>query len=745
MSLAIVPAALATGCATAQGPSGPQWPDSEVTPQSPPEDLDQKPGSTVLRRGSDGHLYAVGGLPDDVETGSPFLARYSGDWPLQDVSRPPLAAGRVVRLNDKTALVHLSYQMPDSEIADLEVTFEKSLDAEAVGKGISRVTKLADNAPKATLSFGRDPGVQSGDIYGLFAPGSSVDKPVDVQLSRRFKGICIVESTSDGQATCGLRSTWPSPTGTIQKGDQAIFLQHTFQKSPRSSVVRVGQIAGSENGAAARDALVNAFKGVAGDQPNAKISIETAEHTAKATRNDFHRVESEVEYPGKPSMFVGAEITERDGEKHLVVNYTGVGPVTGPGMVAAPPTGGVDVGPVDELSAEKLRPFAHVVWSALLVYRGDTAYALDYLHELLSTPQLEGPLRWHARDQYAMRWGALGNYAEAMWLVQQDRAIARADDDREARLNAFGTLVRLYDFAGLSENSVEAAREYLDAQKRHKPDTRWLSAVGMLAELQAANGNFEQAQSTVDTLTEACPDGCSGDLFSYLTNIWWSVPADADTQLAGRLLSRITELAQSSGGQRLAASRLYQGVSAMREESYDQALIGFLESARLYKKVGYKEGVARAKYFEMIAEIQREKNQNAFEAGKKALELRRKLRDFEGVARVYQRMSTLFSNIDFSKRPGPYLRSARSILTNGYKSQRARGSWGKAGESLYTLGAFLFKFGQHKSAESLFRKAAGFAISATRFDIAAMCHLHLAMVARRNKDQQTFRDEIERA
>ncbi len=736
----------AVGCAGTPGPSGDQWPSVEVTPDTPPETLDQQADTTILRRADNGFLYAVGGVPRDLDPGTPFFARYSGDWPLENAPRPPQAAGRVVeRLNDRTALVHLSYRLPEADLPDLEVTWEESITAEQTGKGLAAVSGIGgEDARSVQLSLGREAGVAAGDVYAIVADGAQIDRPRDAQLSHRLKSICVVEATSDKSATCQLRSSWRQDQVSVESGDDAIFFEHTLDEAPRKGVVRIGRVSGADGDSKAREKVVEVFESLTESQPNAHIETETADQRAEATRKDFHRLESEIDYDDRSQMFVGLELVERDGQHHLVVNYTGVGPVTGPGMVAAPPTGGVDLGPVADLSGRDLRPFAHVVWSTLLVYRGETAYALDYLHGLLSMPQLDGPLRWHARDQYAMRWGALDNYQEALWLVHQDQAVARAETNRKARLNAEGTLVRLYDFVGLSDRAVEAARSYLDAYEEAKPETEWLSAIGMLAEMQSATGRIEDAESTVERLVEACPDGCGGDLFSYLSNVWWSIPNDADTDLGTRLLERLTALAGEDDRQ-LAAARLYQGVGGLRDESYEQALIAFLEAARLYEKIGFKNGVARAKYFEMLAQMQRDKNQKAYEAGERALELRRKLRDFDGITRVYDRMSSLFANIDFSQRPGPYLRSARSILTDGYEAQRAAGRYGKAGQTLYTLGGFLFKFGQHESAVSLFRKSIGYSVSATRFDVAAMAHLHLAMIAHRQEDQQTFDRHIDRA
>ena len=744
----LIALALLAGCASTPKEAKTRWPSADVVPREQPSELDTEAATSLLRRGPEGYLYVVGGVPKKAKPGTPFIARYSGDWPLQDMARPPLAAGRIVRqLNNDVALVHLTYRMPETDIAGLEVTWEKSITADPIGKGLGYVSKSrSGDESTITLAVGRDPGVQPGDIYGLLSSPSEIDKPADVQLSRRFKGICVVEEAAERTARCQLRSADPEGAIRVRKGDPAVFLEHVMEKEPRTGVVQIGAVTGDGGSAGElQTTITEAFGAVLSDQSNANIRVSAVDTETEASRPDFHRVESKVEYSGYAQMFVGAEVVERNGVDHLIVNYTGIGPATGPGMIAAPPTGGVDLGRVDDLSEDAIRPFAGVVLSALLVYRGETAYALEYLHRLLSSPALKGPLRWHSRDQYAMRWGALGNDEEAMWLVDQDVAIAEKQEDRAARLNALGTRVRLYDFVGLTDRAVRAARAYLQEQESAKPGTEWLSALSMYAELQTAAGDFEKAGANVDKLVDACPEGCGGDLFAYLSSVWWTAPPDEGREFGKRILAKLTELGKAERGRSLAAVRLYQGVSAMREEEYDQALIAFLESGRIYEKLGVKEGLGRAHYFEMLAQLQREKNQNAYEAGQKALEIRREMRDFEGIARVYDRMSTLFANIDFRQRPGPYLRSARSVLTNSYKNQRARGSYGKAGESLYTLGSFMFKFGQSQSASVLFKRAVAFAISSTRFDVAALCHLHLAMVARRNNDKQEFREEIERA
>ncbi|MEM1347365.1 MAG: hypothetical protein AAGI01_02340, partial [Myxococcota bacterium] len=102
--LAIALALGASACTTGRGQRA--WPAVDVLPEVPPRDLDKSAPTTLLRRGSDGLLYLVGGLAAPARPGAHFLARYSGEWPLVDIPRPPLAAGQIVkRFDERTALV----------------------------------------------------------------------------------------------------------------------------------------------------------------------------------------------------------------------------------------------------------------------------------------------------------------------------------------------------------------------------------------------------------------------------------------------------------------------------------------------------------------------------------------------------------------------------------------------------------------------------------------------------------------
>ena len=84
---------VAVGCASSGGSKSVEWPTADVVPSEGPDELETEAPGSMLRRGSDGFFYAVGGLPDGAEPGTPFFARYSGDWPLKETPRPPWPPG----------------------------------------------------------------------------------------------------------------------------------------------------------------------------------------------------------------------------------------------------------------------------------------------------------------------------------------------------------------------------------------------------------------------------------------------------------------------------------------------------------------------------------------------------------------------------------------------------------------------------------------------------------------------------
>lgn len=739
-----------TACKTTPTREALTWPRVNALPSEPPEDLERSAPTSVLRRGGDGFMYVVGGVPNDVATGTAFLARYSGDWPLEDLPRPPLAAGWVLkRFGRDVALVGITYALPDSELEGLEVTWETPETVDDLGKGLGRVVTLAPSKTSdVQLSVGEDLGVQAGDIYAILAPLNTVDDAQSVQLARRLLGICLVERTESETANCRLwrGSSMVPGRRSIAVDDRALFLEHTYGKAPREGVIQIAAIEGDTDNLI-RNTLRDAFELYVDSFPLPNATVEVVPESYDATRADFHRAGEDAKYVGRPQLLVAASIVKRGDVDHLVVNYTGVGPPSGPGMVAAPPERGVDLGPVASLSTDDVRALAGVVWGGLLVYRGQTSEALIHLQLLLSDPSVRGPLRWHTRDQYAMRWAALGFVEQALWLVLEDEAMAKQQNDERAYLNALGTRVRLYDLLDRPERALEASSEYL-ARRRQLAETpdapAVLSALGMHAEMLFANGKLDEGVKVMQTLREICQAGCGGDLYSMLSGIYWTIPEEAE-ELRARVLTELVDLGQTGSADALASARMYQGLAALGEERLEDALIAFLEAERLYGAANNLPGLARTKYFMFMTQLARQEAQKAFELAVEAIEHDRELGDFAAAARTYDRLATLYTTMNPENSPGPWLGAARDVLAATIQGALARGNYSRASESLFGLGAFLLRLGSLPESQLVLQRGVLFAIRSTRFDIAAMCHLWLGIIAREQNDPETFRDEINRA
>ncbi|MFU8802617.1 MAG: tetratricopeptide repeat protein [Bradymonadaceae bacterium] len=740
MSMIFLSSACATGPRTGDDP----WPRAAVLPQAPPQDLDTAAATSTLRLGSDGFWYAVGGFDQGVVTGTPFLGRYSGEWPLRDVPRPVMVYGHVLKtFDDGVALVHLAKRMPDAEPAELEVTWESWPMVEGPGKGIGVISDLDQtNFSEVTIALGTEQGVQRGDLYAVLRPPMEGTSPQSVQLSRRLVGLCLVREMESTGATCRMWRGHPTHQLRVnpQVGDEAIFMEATFGKAPREGRILVSTVEGpSELGERLRGGIAHYVD----DFPNANVSVEVSELQVDARDVDFHRYHRELDDEGQPTIFVGGSVHSVDGVPHLFVNYTGVGVPVGPGMVAAPPEMGIDMGPVDGLNEARLRSLPGLLMSAVMVYRGQTSEALMHLNSFLGDPGVEGPIRWHARDQYAMRWGALGNYEEAFWLVLEDEAVASGDE--RARLNAVGTRVRLYDFLDLQDQALALAAEYLEDREDERPSSSYLSARSMFAEMAIQAGDEAAARLSLNELHELCPEGCNMDLLSYMAALYWASGPD-HAEFQDELVAAMIEVSRTHGDAAdMGSVRMYQGWSMMRDSNLEQALIAFLEAQRLFVEAEHVHGQTRARYFIFLTQLARSEPQEAFEHGLAALEQYTAFGDFEGAARVYDRMIHLYGDIDLSGPPRPYLGAARRVLAAAAQIQMARGDYAKASEALFTTGSFLFRIGNVEEAQAMFQQTVWFGVQAARFDVVALSHLYLGVIARAQGDMDLFREEITRA
>lgn len=754
--LLVVLSAGLSGCASGST-SG--WPAVQVIPSAVPADLEAASGTPKLVRGSDGFWYVVGVLGEEVQTGSAFMGRYSGDWPLENLPRPALANGRVLkRFSDQVALVGLTYWFPKSELATLEVTWEAAGSEETLGKGIGKVTQLAGavqssgtkkkvTAKGMQLDLGKEEGVQVGDIYAILKPVGPGAAPIALQLSRRLVAICRIENVGESGSDCvqlygygGAVQSSVSPRAVAQ-GDDVLFLEHTLEKKSRDAQIVIGQVAGYSE---VQGVVLGEFASYLGKFTNANTKAVPSELEMDATNIDFHRNGRLVKYEGTPTLLVGLSVHEVKGKKHLFANYTGVGPATGPGMIAAPPEHGIDLGDVKKLKREQVRALASVVMGAMMVYRGQTSEAMMHLKSVLDDEDVQGALRWHVRDQFAMRWGALRYFEEALWLVMEDEAVAKADNDEQARLNALGTRVRLYDFVGLSDKAFEKAGEYLEARQSQKPNSAYLAALSMYGEMALGAKDEAAARKAVDELRALCPDGCEGDLVSFLGGIFWSVPPGGEG-LQDELLGYLLEYSRDGDVVQRASVRLYQGIVSMREREWEQALVAFFEAERLFEQVHYVQGVGRTHYFMFLTDLAREEPQSAFEHALKSLEINAEVGDFGGVLRVYERMANLYGNIDMQGGMKPFLGAAPRVLSAAVHAQLATGDYASAAETMFETGGFFFKIGSMEQSQLMFQQTVWYGLRSARFDIVALSHLFLGMIARNQGDMESFREEIQRA
>jgi len=700
---------------------------------------------TLLHISDNGFLYALGEL-GDAKIGSPFYIRFAGSWPIDDLKRPPLAVGHVAqRFGEKTALVEIDYQFPEAKLEGAQVTWEKRPLSEQVGKGIAPplLEKAVEkNLTELKLGIGEEWGVQVGDIYGVARGPGSAKTPNEVQLSKRIHSICVVASVTENTSMCKIIRSNSNTLGPLRSNDVAIFFEHTFDgPAPRSSI-EILAFDGDDGEIKKR--VLSAFESMLKATPNHNTLIQNSSLSADPTQSTFYRVESKFTNISKPKIAVGGRIVEISGVKHLVVNYTGVGGGRGPGMNAAPPEKGIDLGPVATLSEKQLSRFTELVWSSVLIHRGRTSEALIHLRGMLNNLTLKGSMRWHVRDQYAMRWAALGHTREALWLVSQDEE--EAGDDTIARLNALGTKVRLLDILGQSEGALAASKTYLEERGKsgQRKNILYYSALAMHIEMLLKADKMDDTPSLINSLSEGCKQVCSDELASLLGAIYWSTPPQG-AAMRESLLSKISAATPRDSLSAVASLRMIEGLHAFSLEQYDDATLALLEAEEAYVEMNSTTGVARVNHFLFLSALARKEAQRAFEHALKSITLNRKLDDFSASSKMYEKMVSLYVTFPPPFSRGPYLGAANDVLSAHFQTQIAQGDFAGASKALLLHGTFFMNLGAFEKAQDSLKKSASFAIQSAQFDIAALCHIRLAVIARSQRDRKTFNDELMRA
>ncbi len=734
----LIVAAFGTGCASMSG--GADWPDTEADLQAPPADHEGEPR---LIRGDDGMLYAVGALEEVPETGQIIFGRHGGQWPLSDMPRPALFVGQVVAVSsDDVARIHPLYQFPDIDYQGLHVEIAADDDNLEMGKGLG-VVEGVEHADKIRvgLSLDGEAGVQKGDIYGVFAPYDPNGAESGAQLTRRLRGICTVVVVDSDTSVCEVRSAHPAhqQSPDLSKGQAAVFLEPRMESAVRNARVKVSSVDGHDIDTQIHDHLAEYFS----HYPAGQVDVESFDKSVDASDVDFHRWNRRID-TNDPAALVGVSVENRGGEERVVLNYTGLGTAIGPGMVAAPPDGGVDMGPVDSLDGDALDGFAAMLMGAMLVYRGQTSEALMHLHEALRDPALQGKWRWHARDQYAMRWAALDRYEEAMWLVHEDQAVAREREDDQAYYNALGTRVRLHGYLDQHEQAYEASREYLAARDGDRPKSTYLSARAMYGEMALENGDLDAGKESVEELVELCPDGCEGDMLPLLAGIYWAAITES-SDLQDEIVAIMVDLGQAQEKTSLATARMFQGWNFMRDDDHMQSLIAFLEARRLFERDESTYGMARADFYIAINQIARDEPQQAFDTAMEVLEYMSDVGDYASMVRIYERLSQIYVDIDVSRGPQPYLGAAPRILQGALQAHLSTGDYGRASEAGFGYGHFLFRVGSVDEARYTLQRAVLHGLRVARFDMVTLCHIFLAVIARSEGNMELFEEELDRA
>ncbi len=739
--LPIILILLGSACSNTQAKPN-LWPVENGFPQDAPK-LEIPEKGTELRQAQNGFLYAVGDL-SDAKMGSPFYARYGGSWPIDDLKRPPLALGHLVKkINEKIAIVALDYKYPEANLIGAKVTWEKAPLDERVGKGIAPpVIEPKESEKKLAeikLSIGEQSGVQKGDIYAIASRVPDPKRPTDIRISKRIKAICMVSAVSQDSSTCKLwyGSSQLQRVSKLRSDDIAIFMEHTFGGPASPSSIELLTIVGDENDTL-RTVLHDAFSKTLDALPQRKTKLINSPLSGDPTLPSFYKIADQYSKVQDPKIAVGGKVVSIDGDDHLIVNYSSVGSSRGPGMSAAPPENGIDLGPINKLDPRQVTKFAELVWSSVLVNRGRSSEALIHLRYMLNDINLRGPMRWHIRDQYAMRWAALDHTQEALWLVTQDED--EAGEDRMAELNALGTKVRLLDMLGANARASVASKKYFEARKS-KQDTLYFGAFSMHIEMLLKAERIDEAKTLVQKLIASAP---SEELAALLGGIYWGIPTP-ELEFRKAILKEISSRTSSKTPRLLASLRISQGLLAFEQNLHDDALLALLDAEETYVALNSPVGVARVNYFMFIANLARKEPQRAFEHALKSININRSLDDFPASVRMYERLAELYSVFPSPLPNGPYLGAANDVLSAFFQTQVAQGNFGKAAKALFIHGTFLTHLTKFDDAQSSLRKASTYAIKTANFDIAALCHIRLAVVAKAQRDQKTFADELKRA
>ncbi len=729
---------LAVACATPTGGGVPVYPDT--LPVTAPTLSAAKPGQ--LTAATDGRFYAQGltGKPGDT-----YVVRYSGDWPKSAGERPAIGVVRIAKtFPSGEALLQAEYLLSEPTPAAADLELWKGASPPGVGKGLARVGGVSST--EVALELGARSGISAGDQYLILR----IPKGGERLGSRVVAAVRVTKTTKSGATGVIL-----SRSGKLAEGQWAVFAGPGLEED-RPALIQVSTFLGDSSDAQ-RDRVVASLKRSVKAAGLKGVTVEVVADSLDPVDPHY----SGQTLPLPPTDGHRMLVSGRVDDGKLTLNYTNTGISVAHAMIAATPEPGFACGGVSKADDAALRGLWVNLVAALETHRGRNAVAIVDLERHLQEGGWGGPARWHARDQLAMRWAQAGHTRQALWTVQEDVALAEANEDDPAIVNAVGTLMPLFEELDLKDASLVAAERFYTLRKSLGESVYTMHAWKAYIDSLHTAGRHEEAATEFEAFEAACAPvveelrtladedkpapwasaSCAGDLFfSFLGNVWRNEGPERTAWF-----SRAEDLAGIMPDQQVAGLRVAQGLAALYAEDHTTAEIAFLEAQRLYRKEQSLPGVARVEALRFNLYLGQDMRQEAFESAMAAAEMYTDMGDVHELISVYRTLPWLYANVPGGQRQiAPYMNRAQPTMREALKYQLASGRPERVAEVFLATGRFVMNTSP-ADAEALLERAREFALQSTSFGIAARSSFLLAVLARGRGDGAGFRRILDEA
>lgn len=722
----------------------------QVLPDAAPEGLTRPDGveGGVVVQHTDGFYYAMG-LGAEATPGADVVLTYGGEWTPRAGKRPMVAWMHVAKVYDgaDVALVQPVYRLSGVELQGATAKLWTEREPPKLGKGLGVLSSVKEEV--AQISIGGPDGVQEGDTYVVLGPADGGQR-----VGERVKGLVKVTRVEKrGSVVEVMRRE--GVAGAAAVGDWLLFFEHGDARPPLQAVVEVSPVIGASKGA--HKVVANQLRAYLKAADIENVSVSTIDDEVDPLDPDFGRELAGREVVQTPRMLLSGRMVKG----RMVFNYTGTGLSVAHGMIAATPEKGLDAGKGGDVRPKKLATVFHNLVPALLTHRGENGRAMLILEKVLAQPGWEGPNRWHARDQLAMRWSQAGAHWEAIRMVQQDVARGEARGDKAAVINAVGTLMPIYEEIDRMELSLDAAERFFTLRKELGEGIYTDHARRSFIETLYKSGRTEDAEREMEKFKAACQPAielaekarsedkavasaevsCVLDLYYMLMTFYWNDPTGDPDRRAQRLeeAEGYVELhPRLSKG----SVRLIQAMKMLGEGDFDGSEVGFLEARRLFEKEGYVQGMARVNLLSFNLFMARGDRQQAFEAALIAADTYARVRDTRELMGAYRTMLRLYVNVpmdDMSYQA--YARAASEVMSEALRLQFAGDDLGNAAEVFFVSGRFLLGVDPER-AVAMLQRASELALRTVRFDIAALSRMTMALVAKQAGDVDAFQTHI---